>query len=1032
MKTETHLYKNKKTLAWLRDSPAAYKLPERLSRWDTIVTSWEAAEEWKSVFGLYPNSILLTEPTSETLQWIATKAPKERNILFLSRKIMKVYGVKTFTTESFLNVICLEEIAEMYPHTTHVFQQGETMAITVMVIAALFRVARVVGVSEADLVSSECSEYANQLKESYGLQMDIVTREPEALWLLQQYYIPTNTKRAKELKHCLEVNLKNPFLDKILLLNETDLQSVLPKHPKLNQQVIGHRLQYADIVQTIQTQVPEDVLVAFANSDIYLDHTWRQLWSVELKDTFLSLLRYEEPVNESDPPVIFGISGSSALGRADSQDTWVLHSSSVKNRTWDLKTLQFEFGRAGCDNAINVELLRKKFVVANPALSLQTIHCHASEFRTYNSKDIIEKPVYLYLDPTGIHDLRPLHDLSPYKLQQLQAIPFSRRVQSIREQSLKTLCSMVSRQEKILLQYDSDNMYIPQTVQQLYQFESAFTTPNGLVYGYDSIYLGKTDALRKAWASTKISHMTTCIGIQSVIAAPLSDQDAKNLFHYILKYLSIIFRIKAMGVKGDFWMPSDTPRLQEFLQYFKWDDKVIPVVPRDKEIVVYSKTATMLPPQESSMCEKEDIEALRSNLRIYLSEPSLPNRVVIFQDDSFFSDEDVLAMESTLEEKGYDVTIVYPSRSTPSYILSRTLGRAICITGPKQEGLFWILPRGARVIEVQSELQIMGEGVHMAGAASLEYWTILLARAKLDIRRKILVEQIVKTVDAVAAAEKRVEETQSKPLLLLPKGFTGFHGHTGDSFREMAALWFSKGFVDLEYTTESPYLWLDGIGQTLLYDRATFQWLNETPATYKQILCGNPDASKVPNGIQWSFWPRRPALVEQRVEQGLPTYEERTDTLVFYGKVENGIQERHRNNKLHEACDEFFMPLGVEKQYAFDQETYLNKLASAKFGLCMAGFGPKCNREIECMALGTVPVVAPDVDMDHYAVPPQEGVHYLRLKSYDPEDALALVRSTSQDAWVQLSMAAHGWWKANASSEGLWALTRWLLDQPPH
>jgi hypothetical protein len=292
----------------------------------------------------------------------------------------------------------------------------------------------------------------------------------------------------------------------------------------------------------------------------------------------------------------------------------------------------------------------------------------------------------------------------------------------------------------------------------------------------------------------------------------------------------------------------------------------------------------------------------------------------------------------------------------------------------------------------------------------------------------------LKTIAAVAdaAAEKKpVEETQSKPLLLLPKGFTGFHSHTGDSFREMAGLWFSKGFVELEYTSESPYIWLGGIGQTLLYDRATFQWLDQNPAVYERILCGNPDASNVSSGIQWSFWPRRPVLLEQRVDQGLPTYEERTDTLVFYGKVENGVQEKHRANRLHEACDEFFMPLGLEKEYAFDQETYLNKLANAKFGLCMAGFGPKCNREIECMALGTVPVVAPDVDMDRYAVPPQEGVHYLRLKSYDPEDALTLVRSTSQEAWVQLSAAAHMWWKLNASSEGLWALTQRLACQLP-
>ena len=212
-----------------------------------------------------------------------------------------------------------------------------------------------------------------------------------------------------------------------------------------------------------------------------------------------------------------------------------------------------------------------------------------------------------------------------------------------------------------------------------------------------------------------------------------------------------------------------------------------------------------------------------------------------------------------------------------------------------------------------------------------------------------------------------------------------------------------------------------------MYDRATFQWLEETPATYKQILCGNPDASKVSNGVQWSFWPRRPALVEQHVEEGpLPTYEKRTDTLVFYGKVENGIQEKYRNNKLYEACDEFFMPLGVEKSYAFDQATYLNKLANAKYGLCMAGFGPKCNREIECMALGTVPLVAPDVDMTHYTNPPQEGLHYIRLKTFDPEMAKEAIQMSEKD-WKAMSTAAHSWWKHNASAEGLWNVTKSLV-----
>jgi hypothetical protein len=108
------------------------------------------------------------------------------------------------------------------------------------------------------------------------------------------------------------------------------------------------------------------------------------------------------------------------------------------------------------------------------------------------------------------------------------------------------------------------------------------------------------------------------------------------------------------------------------------------------------------------------------------------------------------------------------------------------------------------------------------------------------------------------------------------------------------------------------------------------------------------------------------------------------------------------------------------------QEEYLDKLAHAKFGLCMAGFGLKCNREIECMALGTVPVVAPDVDMSCYSNPPQEDIHYIRLKTWESYDALMTIDNISQERWESMSLAAQQWYKENSSVEGLWNLTQKL------
>ena len=1015
IKTETHLYKNKKTLIWLRNSPSSYATPERFKRWETLVTSADLAEEWHSVFKSYPSAILLTNDDAKTLDWLKKCAPKKQQLLFLSKKCMDTFGIEQFTKYGFVNVICLEEMAEMYPHTIHTFQQKDELAITVLSLAALFRTMRAVGFTDDELSDESFSAYAKQLEESYGLQV-VTVAEPEQLWLIQQYYTPAKSSRAKELRKCLDENLKNPYIDKILLLNETDFTESLPTHPKLLEEVIGRRLTYTDVIRTIQVRVPEDTLAVFSNSDIYLDDSWRQVWSLHMHDVFLSLLRYEEPTKRSEEPQLFG-------PRSDSQDTWVLHSNSVKSREWDLESLAFEFGKSGCDNAVNVEMLRKKFVVANPALSLKTLHCHGSGFRTYDPKNVVEKPVFLYLEPTGLHDLEPLKELTSYEKPWKTPEPFSRRIHSANPNSIKTFCTMVSKQEHLHFTAESENIFTPQVQEHVYQFKNGFTTPNGLVYGYKSIYMGNSLKMRESWANTTISHMTPCIGIKKVLAVPLEDDVSANMFKYLQVYLARVLRLKSQGYDGDFWMPRDTPRLQEFMQFFRWKEQVMPVIPRDPNLVSFSEQTTLLTDTAESLYVKEDIDELRNQMRYTVETPANPRSVVLLQDDNFLSSEDVLALETALEEKEYEVTIVYPARSSPSYIITRMTNAAICITGPNQHHMFWMLPKTARVIELMAELQIVGEGAHTAGAASLEYWVILLARSKTEIRRKQIIEHVLKTLEARPIPV----EVSSKPLILLPKGFEGLHGHSGDSFREMVGLWFEQGLVELEYTSLSPYVWLNAIGDTLLYDRANFDWLKHTPAKYKKILCGNPSAKAIENGVQWSFWPRRPALVEQYIVNGLPSYEERTDTLVFYGKVENGVQEKHRKNELHNACDKFSMPLGAYAAYEYTQEEYLDKLAHAKFGLCMAGFGPKCNREIECMALGTVPVVAPDVDMDDYAVPLVESVHYIRLVSWDPSDAKALVGNISQDRWMELSAAGQQWYKENASVSGLWNLTQRLI-----
>jgi hypothetical protein len=219
------------------------------------------------------------------------------------------------------------------------------------------------------------------------------------------------------------------------------------------------------------------------------------------------------------------------------------------------------------------------------------------------------------------------------------------------------------------------------------------------------------------------------------------------------------------------------------------------------------------------------------------------------------------------------------------------------------------------------------------------------------------------------------------------------------------------------------------VGDTLLYDRPTHQWLEQSPPKekiFRRALFGNPAPAK--GGSPWSFWPRRPALVEDAVAAGLPkrTWESRAQTVVFYGRSENAVQKSRRSGAdWSVACSEFVHVDGLNK-YPYTPEEYLERLASAKYGLCLAGYGFKCHREIECMAMGTVPIVASEVDMLNYANPPEEGLHYIRVAS--PEEVGKAVAEITGERWTVMSNACRDWWLKNASVDGMWALTQALVS----
>jgi len=277
--------------------------------------------------------------------------------------------------------------------------------------------------------------------------------------------------------------------------------------------------------------------------------------------------------------------------------------------------------------------------------------------------------------------------------------------------------------------------------------------------------------------------------------------------------------------------------------------------------------------------------------------------------------------------------------------------------------------------------------------------------------------------------EKNINTEKSiNPKIIIPKQpRVDMWKHAGDTFRELVSLWKENNYCDV-IEEDTKHVWMNNIGDILLYDRPTYDWfVQDLNIKYNRILFGNP---VVPENLRncassWIFWGRSPRKLDKFYNMSYKEYNERILESIFIGKIENNVQLKYRNEDLGKYIQLYVMHKPDEK-YRYNQDEYLDLLRNSKFGLCLRGYGPKCNREIELMALGTVPIVEKNVDMDNYYDPPQENIHYLRFESAN--EIKVLMENCSEEKWNQMSMACREWYKKNASIEGSFNTTMEIIN----
>jgi len=269
----------------------------------------------------------------------------------------------------------------------------------------------------------------------------------------------------------------------------------------------------------------------------------------------------------------------------------------------------------------------------------------------------------------------------------------------------------------------------------------------------------------------------------------------------------------------------------------------------------------------------------------------------------------------------------------------------------------------------------------------------------------------------------------NKWVIRIPKQpMQGMGRHANDSFREIPVLLKLKNKdIDIKYDSESIHCKLEP--NIILYDRPTLEWVNDEMHGSSLLLLGNGnihmEGLQLKNHFQninikpWTFWPRKPMLVEKLLKQNKRLeYAERKCNTVFIGNYENSIQDKYRNKTLDwkSVIDEYHCTAG--QNHLFTHEEYLMKLRQSRYGLCLRGYGSKCHREVELMAFGTVPIVTPEVSIKSYMNPPIENTHYIVAKT--PDELKEKIQTIAPEQWEAMSKACYEWYQKNVGSDNMW------------
>lgn len=729
---QTATFKDRRSLAWLNGDvdPAQWKHHEG------IVSSLSQYAQYKDSIPLVGIILLNIEGNEDEFFEHMYHISKDVTLLLLSNRVLsrKKPG---YWEDNFDNILNLSDLHAQYPFIGPAWDG--TVEDAVAIYASLIRYQRVVGLNVEKLSDGRQAQLALHSIKCANCDVGGVT-EPSCT-LVTQFYKPGSGRRFRELKEVLEKNCACPWIDHIVLLNEQDYSvewSGFKGAEKIQQIVIGERLTYAHFLRYATEESVKNTYLILSNADIYFGIELRELWKVDMCDKMFALLRWD--VQTDGRVELFG-------PRNDSQDSWIFLSDSVKRRTWDYDKFEYTLGTLGCDNKFMTDIVRMKFVVSNPALTIKSYHLHMSNSRTYDKNTRLTPDVFILMEPSVLLDTLHITNLGrkPVKILTNGSVEFE--VKSSTPSNAIIYCTALEKGGRFKWNATEQNSYFDRIP--VYEWTNASVTGNGLVYDMWNIYKGPSSVTDIFWKQADIHAFTPMQKRSIMIAIPLKDTSCfHNFDRYCVEYLSRVIRvIKEFGLQGSisFWIP---PQFESLMGQFDFDvlGCSIDGARYNGETTVYADRVIGILPDTHEI-GKEDVEGLQQLCPYWEQSPIHKIKKCVIVMDHVFT-QDFCKEVSKLFEGWNMCTLNAGSAGVQDEIL----GASACIFfgGPNTSTAWsklWALPTGCAILEFQEELSVDGEFQHFTHIGGFNSWVYLLGRSNMATMHSSIIGHITKWIN---------------------------------------------------------------------------------------------------------------------------------------------------------------------------------------------------------------------------------------------------------------------------------------------